>query len=138
MQSMKGATRVLGSMNRSMNLPGLQRIAMEFERENEMMDQRQEMMDDAVDDAMGVDDEAEGDEVVEQVLEEVGVDLRQAVSTPPILATVANCTKLGETPKGLQSAAAPEGKVAEAVGQGGNGGDPGDDDLQARLDSLRR
>lgn len=84
MQSMKGATRILGSMNRSMNLPALQRIAMEFERENEMMDQRQEMMDDAVDDAMGVDDEAEGDEVVEQVLEEIGVDLRQAVSTPPL------------------------------------------------------
>jgi charged multivesicular body protein 2A len=33
MQSMKGATRILGSMNRSMNLPALQRIAMEFERE---------------------------------------------------------------------------------------------------------
>ena len=83
MQSMKGATRILGSMNRQMNLPQLQRIAMEFERENEMMDQRQEMMDDAIDDAMGVDDEAEGDEVVEQVLEEIGVDLRQAVSTAP-------------------------------------------------------
>lgn len=80
MQSMKGATRILGSMNRQMNLPQLQRIAMEFERENEMMDQRQEMMDDAIDDAMGVDDEAEGDEVVEQVLEEIGVDLKQAVS----------------------------------------------------------
>jgi hypothetical protein len=53
---------------------------MEFERENDIMDQRQEMMDDAIDDAMGVDDEAEGDEVVEQVLEEIGVDLRQAVS----------------------------------------------------------
>jgi charged multivesicular body protein 2A len=79
MQSMKGATRILGSMNRSMNLPALQRIATEFERENEIMDQRQEMMDEAVDDAMGVDDEAEGDEVVEQVLEEIGIDLKAAV-----------------------------------------------------------
>jgi predicted NBD/HSP70 family sugar kinase len=76
---MKGATKILGSMNRTMNLPALQRIAMEFERENDIMDQRQEMMDDAIDDAMGVDDEAEGDEVVEQVLEEIGVDLRQTV-----------------------------------------------------------
>lgn len=80
MQSMKGATQILGSMNRSMNLPALQRIAMEFERENDIMDQRQEMMDDAIDDSMGVDEEAEGDEVIEQVLEEIGVDLRQAVS----------------------------------------------------------
>lgn len=142
MQSMKGATRILGSMNRSMNLPALQRIAMEFERENEMMDQRQEMMDDAVDDAMGVDDEAEGDEVVEQVLEEIGVDLRQAVSTPPSVAApeeVLILVKMGETPQGLQTEAVPESRVAQAVGGGGAGsGDPGDDDLQARLDSLRR
>lgn len=80
MQAMKGATVALGSMNKSMNLPQLQRIAMEFERENDIMDQRQEMMDDAIDDAMDVGVEEEGDEVVEQVLEEIGVDLNQSVS----------------------------------------------------------
>ena len=79
MQAMKGATMALGSMNRTMNLPSLQRIAMEFERENDIMEQRQEMMDDAIDDAMDVGVEEEGDEVVEQVLEEIGVDLTQAV-----------------------------------------------------------
>jgi charged multivesicular body protein 2A len=79
MQAMKGATMALGSMNKSMNLPQLQRIAMEFERENDIMEQRQEMMDDAVDDAMDVGIEEEGDEVVEQVLEEIGIDLNQAV-----------------------------------------------------------
>ena len=82
MQAMKGATMALGSMNKSMNLPQLQRIAMEFERENDIMEQRQEMMDDAVDDAMDVGVEEEGDEVVDQVLEEIGVDLNQAVSKP--------------------------------------------------------
>lgn len=124
MQSMKGATRILSGMNKSMNLPALQRIAMEFERENEMMDQRQEMMDEAVDDAMGVaDDEMEGDEIVEQVLEEIGVDLKQA---------------MGETPQGIQTdEAAPPTRVMQAVG-GESGGDPGDDDLQARLNSLRK
>lgn len=40
---------------------------------------------------------------------------------------------MGETPTGLQSTAVEQGKVAQAIG-----GDPGDDDLQARLDSLRR
>lgn len=79
MQAMKGATMALSSMNKSMNLPQLQRIAMEFERENDIMEQRQEMMDDAVDDAMDVGIEEEGDEVVEQVLEEIGIDLNQAV-----------------------------------------------------------
>ncbi|KAI0380991.1 Snf7-domain-containing protein [Hypomontagnella monticulosa] len=125
MQAMKGATVALGSMNRSMNLPALQRIAMEFERETAIMDERQEMMDDAIDDAMDVGIEEEGDEVVEQVLEEIGVDLNQA---------------FGETPTGLQTEKVPEGRIAQAIGgpSGGGGGDPGDDDLQARLDSLRK
>lgn len=79
MQSMKGATVLLGSMNRQMNLPALQRIAMEFEKENDIMDQRQEMMDDAIDDVTGLEDEEEGEEVVNQVLDEIGIDLGQAV-----------------------------------------------------------
>lgn len=80
MQSMKGATQLLGSMNRSMNLPALQRIAMEFEKENDIMDQRQEIFEEATDDMMGMDEEEETDEVVNQVLDEIGVDLGQAVS----------------------------------------------------------
>ncbi|KAL5410659.1 hypothetical protein PMIN06_003573 [Paraphaeosphaeria minitans] len=120
MQSMKGATKILGTMNRQMNLPALQRIAMEFEKENDMMDQRQEMMDDAVDDAMGVEDEEESDDVVNQVMDELGIDLGQA---------------LGETPTDIQKSAVADKRVAQAVG---GGADPGDDDLQARLDSLRR
>ena len=79
MQSMKGATSLLSSMNRSMNLPALQRIAMEFEKENDIMDQRQEMMDDAIDDVTGLEDEEEGEEVVREVLDEIGVDLGMAV-----------------------------------------------------------
>ena len=79
MQSMKGATSLLGSMNRSMNLPALQLIWIEFEKENDVMDQRHEMMDDAIDDVTGLDDEEEGEEVVKEVLDEIGVDLGQAV-----------------------------------------------------------
>jgi hypothetical protein len=63
-----------------MNLPALQRIAMEFERENDIMDQRQEMMDDAIDDVTGLEDEEEGEEVVNQVLDEIGIDLGQMVT----------------------------------------------------------
>ena len=135
MQSMKGATKLLGGMNRQMNLPALQRIAMEFERENDIMDQRQEMMDDAIDDVTGLEDEEEGEEVVNQVLDEIGIDLGQAVSYPLLIspAHVLTHTQMGETPTGLQSTAVEQGKVAQAIG-----GDPGDDDLQARLDSLRR
>jgi charged multivesicular body protein 2A len=117
MQSMKGATGLLSSMNKSMNLPALQRIAAEFERENDIMDMRQEMMDDAIDDVTGLDEDEETDEIVAQVLDEIGVDLNQT---------------LGETPTGIQSSAVAEGKVAEALGG------PADDDLQSRLDNLRK
>ncbi|KAJ5561133.1 hypothetical protein N7535_009330 [Penicillium sp. DV-2018c] len=120
MQSMKGATMLLGSMNRQMNLPALQRIAMEFERENDVMDQRQEMMDDAIDEATGMEgEEDESEDVVKEILDEIGVDLNQA---------------LGETPADIQKAPANETRVAQAIG----GGNTSDDDLQARLDSLRR
>lgn len=89
MQSMKGATQLLGSMNRQMNLPALQRIAMEFEKENDIMDQRQEMMDDAIDDVTGLEDEEEGEEVVNKVLDEIGVDLGQSVSFRVTIMTMA-------------------------------------------------
>ena len=91
MQSMKGATSLLGSMNRQMNLPALQRIAMEFEKENDIMDQRQEMMDDAIDDVTGLEDEEEGEEVVKEVLDEIGVDLGQAVCLVCFLHGRARC-----------------------------------------------
>lgn len=93
---------------------------MEFERENDIMDQRQEMMDDAIDEVTGLEDEEESEEIVKEVLDEIGVDLSQA---------------LGETPSGLQKSTIGEGRVAQAVGGGGS---TDDDDLQARLDSLRR
>jgi charged multivesicular body protein 2A len=137
MQSMKGATQLLGSMNRQMNLPALQRIAMEFERENDIMDQRQEMMDDAIDDVTGLEDEEEEEEVVNQVLDEIGVDLHQVVSdTCPnqCLRILTASLQLGETPSGLQKQGVAEGRIAEAVG----GGDNVDDELEARLAGLKK
>lgn len=151
MQSMKGATSLLGSMNRQMNLPALQQIAMEFEKENDIMDQRQEMMDDAIDDVTGLEDEEEGEDVVREVLDEIGVDLGQAVSIGSLVCLQDRCgldcktrriwlihaKQLGETPSGLQKNTVPEGRVAQAIG-GGGGGNADDDDLLARLDGLRR
>lgn len=82
---------LLGSMNRQMNLPALQRIAMEFERENDVMDQRQEMMDDAIDEATGLEgEEEEGEDIVKEVLDEIGVDLGQAVGLPSMQVQIDN------------------------------------------------
>lgn len=81
MQSMKGATKIIGGMNRSMNLPALSKIAQDFERENDIMEQRQEMMEDAVDDALGDPaEEEESEETVQQILDELGVEFNSKVS----------------------------------------------------------
>ena len=69
-------------MNRGLNLPSIQRIMNEFEKENAVMDMKEEMMSDAVDDAMDAeeDEEEEGDKILKEVLDEIGVDLSQQVS----------------------------------------------------------
>ena len=69
-------------MNRGMNLPAISRIMNEFERESSMMDMKEGMMVDAIDDVMDddlEDEEAEGDQILRQVLDEIGVDLSQKV-----------------------------------------------------------
>ena len=81
MQSMKGATKIIGGMNRTMNLPALSKIAQDFERENDIMEQRQEMMEDAVDDALGDPaEEEESEETINQILDELGVEFKSKVS----------------------------------------------------------
>ncbi|CAN3372569.1 hypothetical protein DIURU_004937 [Diutina rugosa] len=119
--SMHDATRLLAGMNRSMNLPQLSRIAQEFAKENDIMDQKQEFMDDVVDDAMAIDDDELGedeqvDEILGKVMDEIGVDLN---------------TTLKDTPNGLSA----EADSRQAVAAHG-GSD--EDDLQARLDSLKK
>jgi charged multivesicular body protein 2A len=76
-----------------MNLPAIQRIAMEFERENDMMEQRQEMMDDAIDDTFE-DEEEESEEIVNQVLDEIGIDLSQSVLIQESLILIHSSEKL--------------------------------------------
>ena len=74
----------MASMNRGMNLPQIQKIMNEFERESEMMGMKEEMMSDAVDDVMEdeEDEEEEGDKILKEVLDEIGVGLSQQVSVP--------------------------------------------------------
>ena len=64
----------------------------EFEKENAMMDMKEEMMSDAVDDAMDPeeDEEEEGDKILKEVLDEIGVDLSQQVRGRLICIPVSN------------------------------------------------
>ncbi|KAI8811728.1 chromatin modifying protein 2a [Cladochytrium replicatum] len=117
--AMKGVTKAMRTMNKQINLPQIQKIMMEFEKESEMMDMKEEMMSDAVDGVMEDDeDEEESDRIVEQVFEEIGINLASEMVDAPT-------TKIGGK---KISTAQPQALLAD------------DDDaaLQARLDNLRR
>lgn len=58
-QAMKGVTRAMATMNRQLNLPQIQKILQEFEKQSEIMDMKEEIMNDAIDDAMEGDDDEE-------------------------------------------------------------------------------
>lgn len=127
-EAMKGVTKAMGQMNRQMNLPALQKIMMEFERQNEKMEMTTEVMGDAIDDALeGDEEEEETEELVSQVLDEIGIDLDSQLMTAPAHATE---PQVQATPS----------KVAQPQGAGGSASDDGgiDSDLQARLDNLRK
>ncbi len=69
-------------MSRTLNIPKMQSIMNDFEKENMAMEMKGEMMSDAIDDVMDeeAEDEEEGDAVLKQVLDEIDVDLSQKVS----------------------------------------------------------
>ncbi len=47
-EAMKGVSKAMGSMNKQMKLPQIQKIMMEFEKQSEMMDMKEEMMTDVM------------------------------------------------------------------------------------------
>ncbi|BGP32900.1 ESCRT-III subunit protein did4 [Rhodotorula toruloides] len=142
-EAMKGATKAMSLMSRQLNLPQIQRILQDFEKESSMMDMKEEMMGDAIDDAMeddvGETEEEEGDRILEEVLAEIGVSVGQQLGEAP---TALPATKVSEP--GVRRAVAVGESAGPSLGGGAAssagpaGGDTGLDDLQARLDNLRR
>lgn len=83
-QAMKGVSRAMMNMNRQMNMPQIQQILHEFEKQSEIMDMKEEMINDAIDDAMEDEgDEEESDGIVAQVLDELGLQLNDQLSGLP-------------------------------------------------------
>lgn len=121
-QAMKGVTRAMRSMNKQLNLPEIQRIMNDFERQTEIMDMKEEMMGDAIDDAMGdVDEEQETETVVQQVLDELGIQMGEELNKLPASSEPLSANR--DTNRQPQAAA-----VTSDI----------DADLQARLENLRR
>jgi len=106
--SMKGAAKAMAVMNRQMNLPAMQRILMNFEMESDRMNMKEELMEGAIDDIFEEDEEEKDtDEILNQILDDIGINLS---------------AELVDTPKDQGEAKATEKKVAASMGAGsGNG-----------------
>jgi charged multivesicular body protein 2A len=112
-------------MNKAVDVPAINKMMAEFERENAKSDMMQELMGDAIDDALADDNnEEEEDRIVSQVLDEIGVSFGEEIPGAPMLG-------LASGKASMESA--PSGKVAEAAG-----GDPALNELEARLNNLKR
>jgi len=141
--AMRGATRAMASMNRGLNLPSIQRIMNDFEKESSMMDMKEEMMSEAVDDVMDEEDEEEeGDNILKQVLDEIGVDLSQQLTEAPTGIATTTSLLVNKQPVALGESTSTPPSTRLGYSTGGdalNAGALSDEDaLQARLDALRR
>jgi len=112
--SLKNVTKAMGRMNKSMNLPQMQSIMQEFEKQMEVLGMKQEVMDDAMDEMGESDDEEMTDEIVDQVFTELGLQQNENL-----------LNEGGVVPSQADSQAAKNEPAAA------------DADLQARLDNLR-
>ncbi|TMW51963.1 hypothetical protein DOY81_002953 [Sarcophaga bullata] len=147
-QAMKGVTKAMQNMNRQLNLPQIQKILHDFEKQSEIMDMKEEMINDAIDDAMEDEgDEEETDAVVSQVLDELGLQLgEQLGELPTASGSLSIAGGVKNTPAAVAAGAGAGGISSPGTGGGAGGGGSGsstpmsdaDADLQARLDKLRR
>lgn len=121
-------TKAMKRMNKKMNVQTINKLVMEFEREGQKQEMNAEMMEDAIDMAFeGDQTEEEEDAIVNQVLEEIGVNTMNEFQAAPT-----NSIK--------QADANPVAAEPVAADGGGGGGesDAAVSDLEARLNNLRR
>lgn len=144
-EAMKGVTKAMSNMNRQLNLPQIQKILHEFEKQSEIMDMKEEMINDAMDDAMEDEgDEEETDAIVSQVLDELGLQLNDQLSGLPQASGSLSVAGGVKAPQAAAMGAGGGGSGGAAAGGAGGSGGAGspvsdaDADLQARLDNLRR
>jgi len=80
-KAMKGVSKAMARMNSQLKLPELQKIMMDFERESEIMDLKEELIGDTIDDAIGDEDEDEESEaLVQKVFDELGLEYTDELS----------------------------------------------------------
>lgn len=147
-RSMAGATKAMTALSKALNLPGLTQILQEFQQETEKLGITQEVMGDTIDEVMGEVGDIEQEEmVVNQVLDEIGIDANALLAEAPKSRMPAGAQQTGA---GQKEALAEGGTKNDKKGNGGPSQPPSDGsappaapgggvgDLEARLNALKR
>eukprot|EP00584_Thalassiosira_punctigera_P002916 CAMPEP_0172534486 /NCGR_PEP_ID=MMETSP1067-20121228/6834_1 /TAXON_ID=265564 ORGANISM="Thalassiosira punctigera, Strain Tpunct2005C2" /NCGR_SAMPLE_ID=MMETSP1067 /ASSEMBLY_ACC=CAM_ASM_000444 /LENGTH=216 /DNA_ID=CAMNT_0013319285 /DNA_START=241 /DNA_END=887 /DNA_ORIENTATION=+ len=108
--AMSSTALAMKKMNKAVDVPAINKMMAEFERENMKAEMMQEMMGDAMDDVMDNDEEEE-DRIVGQVLDEIGIDMSEGIPNAPEMG-LATATSNGPLKDD-------GGKVAVGVGENG-------------------
>lgn len=83
-QTMKNTAGVMGQMNKQMNPQEMAKVMQSFERESAKMDMTGEMMEDTLDSALCESgDEEESDQIMNQVLDEIGIEIKGKMDAAP-------------------------------------------------------
>jgi charged multivesicular body protein 2A len=143
-EAMSSTAKAMQKMNKAVDVPAINKMMAEFERENMKSEMMQEMMSDAIDDVMENDEEEE-DKIVGQVLDEIGIDMTEGIPNAPEMGLGAGISS-GSIKAKSGKVALGEGVGGDNVGTSGNdGGDAGGGagdaallDLEARLNNLKR
>jgi len=136
--AMKRVTIAMRAMNRQINLPQIQKIIQEFEKQSAVCEMKSDIISESVDETFGDDTEAdeESDNIVCELLDELGLQLKDQLCDLPD--TKGHFSKLN----GKSPAIVMANKGGPASSQGGgpksNFNDDDFEDLQTRLNNLRK
>lgn len=132
--AMQSTTKAMMRMNKAVDVPRINKLMGDFERENAKSEMMQEVMEDAMDDALaGDNDEEEEERIVSQVLDEIGINFGTDIPDAPMGSTTTT-TGVGKQNEEKM----PEPVGAGTGGSGGGGDDPSLSELEARLQNLKR
>lgn len=83
-QAMASVTVTMKQMNKSINLPSIQKITNDFERLSETQSIKQEMFAESIDQVLANDNETEDtDELVNKIFDEVGLSFGESLVSVP-------------------------------------------------------
>ena len=144
-EAMSSTAQAMKKMNKAVDVPAINKMMAEFEKENMKSEMMQEMMGEAIDDVMDNDEEEE-DRIVNQVLDEIGIDMTGEIPNAPeqnLAAAMPEAAEGGKVAVGLGENGGSNGNNntngrSGDAGGGSGSGDAAISDLEARLNNLKR